>query len=113
MAVIHIEKAGGDQTELRAWKKEVNAKLLELERTVFLAGYHKALVLYAGDCSLCPDCVARPEDCRFPEACRPTPEALAVDVFATARKLGYPIAVLTDRAPDDAPLRLPAGRVRE
>jgi predicted metal-binding protein len=98
VAVIHIEKAGDGQEELRAWKKEVNAKLLELERAVFLSGYHKALVLFPGDCSLCPECAARREDCRFPESSRPTPEALAVDVFATARKLGYPIQVLTDRS---------------
>jgi hypothetical protein len=27
---------------------------------------------------------------------RPTPDALAVDVFSTVRKLGYPIEVLSD-----------------
>ena len=98
VAVIHIQKAGDDWAELKKWKKEVNAGLLELERQVFLAGNHKALVFYPGDCSLCPECVSRPEDCRFPESSRPTPEALAVDVFATARKLGYPINALTDRS---------------
>jgi predicted metal-binding protein len=98
VAVIHIEQAGLSYPDLQVWKKEVNSKLLELERVVFLAGYHKALVLYPGDCSMCPDCVARREDCRHLESSRPTPEALAVDVFATARKLGYPIRVLTDRS---------------
>jgi predicted metal-binding protein len=98
VAVIHIQKAGMSHAELQVWKKEVNGALLELEREVFLSGYHKALVLYPGDCSMCADCVTRREDCRHPESSRPTPEALAVDVFATARKLGYPIRVLTERS---------------
>lgn len=98
VAVIHIQKAGDDQAALREWKREVNARLLDLEQAVFLAGFQKTLVLFPGDCSLCPECVARREDCRYPESSRPTPEALAVDVFATARRLGYPIEVLTDRS---------------
>jgi predicted metal-binding protein len=98
IAVIHIQKAGDTDAAMREWKKEVNASLLQLERAVFLAGYHKAMVLFPGDCSLCPECVARLEDCRFPDSSRPTLEALAVDVFATARGLGYPIKVLTDRS---------------
>jgi predicted metal-binding protein len=98
VAVIHIQKAGEAEAGMHAWKKQVNADLLALERAVFLAGYHKAMVLFPGDCSLCPDCATKLEDCRFPESSRPTPEALAVDVFATARQLGYPIEVLTDRS---------------
>lgn len=98
VAVIHIEKAGANSQQLHDWKREVNTRLLELERTVFLGGFYKALVLFPGDCSLCPQCVPHPEDCRHPGSVRPTPEALAVDVFATARKLGYPIEVLTDRS---------------
>ena len=96
VAVIHIEKAGDSPQKLDLWKREVNTTLLELERAVFLAGFYKAMVLFPGDCSLCPQCVPEPEDCRHPGSVRPTPEALGVDVFATARKLGYPIEVLTD-----------------
>jgi predicted metal-binding protein len=98
IAVIHLEKAGETEAAMQDWKKETNARLLALEREVFLAGYYKAVVLFPGDCSLCPDCVTRPEDCRNPGSSRPTPEALAVDVFATARQLGYPLEVLTDRS---------------
>ncbi len=98
IAVIHIQKVGDTDAVLREWKKEVNKSLLGLERSAFLAGYHKALVLFPGDCSLCPECVARLEECRLPESSRPTPEALAVDVFSTVRQLGYPIKVLTDRS---------------
>jgi len=98
VAVIHIPAEVGGE-ELRAWKREINTKLLGLEREVFLAGFHKAIVLFAADCSLCPDdCVPDPRNCRHPRRSRPTPEALGVDVFGTVRKLGYPIEVLTDRS---------------
>jgi predicted metal-binding protein len=95
---IHVQKAGDTDQELRRWKGEVNTRLLEVERTVFLAVFYKAMVLFTGDCSLCPECVSSPVDCRHPESSRPTPEALAMDVFATVRKLGYAIEVLTDRS---------------
>ena len=36
------------------------------------------------------------DGCRQPRVARPTPEAFAVDVFSTVRKLGYPIEVLAD-----------------
>jgi predicted metal-binding protein len=98
VAVIHLEKAGAEEAVLRQWKKETNQRLLALERQVFLAGYHKALVLFTGDCSLCPNCVTRLDECRHPGMSRATPEALAMDVFGTVRKLGYPIEVLTDRS---------------
>jgi predicted metal-binding protein len=98
IAVIHLQKAGEADAELRRWKKEINTRLLQLERAVFLAGHHKAMALFPGDCSLCPECVSKPEDCRRPESSRPTPEALAMDIFATVRQLGYPIEVLTDRS---------------
>ncbi|WP_244154264.1 DUF2284 domain-containing protein [Desulfospira joergensenii] len=34
--------------------------------------------------------------CNQPERARPAPEAFAVDVYATFKKLGYPIAVRTE-----------------
>lgn len=96
--VIHLQKAGDGDQEISRWKRELNAKLLELERTLFLAGFYKAMVLFAGSCSLCTECASTGPDCHKPGSRRPTPEALGVDVFATARKLGYPIEVLTDRS---------------
>ncbi|MFH1219242.1 MAG: DUF2284 domain-containing protein [Candidatus Eisenbacteria bacterium] len=35
-------------------------------------------------------------ECRNPAAARPSPEAMAVDVFSTVRQWDYPIEVLTD-----------------
>lgn len=46
-------------------------------------------------CSLCETCSGTRDSCLQPLRARPTPEALAVDVFATARRAGYPIQVLS------------------
>ena len=47
-------------------------------------------------CYLCNDCQGLRNQCKNPESARPTPEAMAVDVFATVKQIGYPINVLTD-----------------
>lgn len=95
-AVIRAEMAEPDHRERRRWAHEAHAGLVALERDVFLAGYEKAFVLVFATCRQCAaQCTARREDCRLPYQARPTPEALAVDVFATARAVGYPIEVVT------------------
>ncbi len=99
IAVIHMQQAGCDEAGAPGrGSRTSDAKLLALERDVFLAGYYKALVLFPATCSVCPECAGTRADCRYPDQSRPTPEALAMDVFATARSLGYPIEVLTDRS---------------
>jgi predicted metal-binding protein len=71
-----------------------------MERTIFLAGYHKAFALVCGPCWLCKTCVvARPKGgvvaaCRHPDKARPAMEASGIDVFATARAAGLPIEVV-------------------
>jgi predicted metal-binding protein len=97
VAVIHLQKALAEGEQSVGWKREVNDKLLDLERSAFLAGYYKSLVLFPGDCVHCAECVTNPADCKRQGSARPVPEALAVDVYATARSLGFPIHVLTDR----------------
>ena len=95
-AVFHFEKKLEKLEDKKEWNKEVSKDLLAVEREVFLSGYYKALVLFMSSCSECPDCTPKKEDCRHPEKCRPAPDSLCMDVFATVRKLGYPIDVLTD-----------------
>jgi predicted metal-binding protein len=97
VAVIHLQITGGEQ-KYRESRKTTNEKLIALERDVFLAGYHKTMVLLSGTCSVCSECATTREKCAHPDLGRPTPEALAMDVFATARSVGYPIEVLTDRS---------------
>lgn len=78
-----------------AWSRKVNLKLLELERDVFLAGYHKAFLLFMDECRICSECRGLPEECVNKRDSRPCPESFAVDVFATVKSAGYPIEVLT------------------
>jgi predicted metal-binding protein len=79
-----------------AWTRKVNSKLLKLEREVFLSGYYKAFLLFMDSCNLCASCSGVRKKCKNPKLSRPTPESMAVDVFATVRKIDYPIDVLYD-----------------
>ena len=96
VAVFHFEKRVGVPEERRAWAAQIYEGLLRLEREVFLSGHEKAFMLPMSSCHICPECLATRSECRQPELARPTPEALAVDVFATVRSLGLPIEVLSD-----------------
>ena len=99
-AVFHFSK-GVDRPEDRfAWTRKVNSKLLELEREVFLSGYYKAFLLFMDSCNLCASCSGVREECKNPKLSRPTPESMAVDVFETVRKIGYPIDVLHEYSQD-------------
>ncbi|MBM4333450.1 MAG: DUF2284 domain-containing protein [Deltaproteobacteria bacterium] len=84
-----------ENPEMRfAWGKKINKEMLELEREVFLAGFYKAFMLSANPCRICEKCKASKQECRNPGVARPTLEGFCVDVYATARKMGYPIQVL-------------------
>jgi predicted metal-binding protein len=94
--VIHFEKSVEKPEDRHAWTKNINSQLLELERDVFISGYRKAFLLFLDTCTLCDGCPGKREKCKEPKKARPTPEALGVDVYATVRKIGYPIEVLSD-----------------
>lgn len=94
--IFHFAKVAPDPAERKPWSKEINRRLMELERAVFLLGHHKAFMLPMGSCPQCEECTGKPEECRIPGSARPTPEGLAVDLFSTARSVGYPLEVLTD-----------------
>ncbi len=95
-AVIRFTKRVDRPEDRGPWSRKVNADLLNLERAVFLAGYHKAFLLAMDSCRLCAECSGSRQDCKNLEAARPSPESFAVDVFGTVRQIGYPIEVLTD-----------------
>lgn len=94
--VFHFEKRVKRPEDRHAWTKEVNQELSKLERDVFLLGYPKVFLLFMDSCCLCAKCEGSREVCKHPREARPTPESMAVDVFATVRQYGYPIEVLTD-----------------
>jgi predicted metal-binding protein len=73
----------------------VDRALLTLEREA-PQGFHKAFLLFIDSCHLCETCTGRRTTCKEAKQARPTADAMAMDVFATVRKLGYPIEVLPD-----------------
>jgi predicted metal-binding protein len=97
-AIFHFVKAVDQPEDRHDWARERNARLVELERAVFLAGHHKAFMLPADSCDLCPECAPTRVECHHQKRARPTPEGLGIDVFATVRQYGYPIEVLSDYA---------------
>jgi len=79
----------------RRWSRATQKKAVALEREVFLADYPKAFVFPpGGPCRICASCSANRRECKYPYAARPSLEAFAVDVYATARRMKYPIHVL-------------------
>jgi len=94
--VFHFEKKVAKPEDRFAWTRKVNLKLLKLEREIFLSGYEKAFLLFMDSCNICKECPGERGTCREPKKSRPTPEAMAVDVFSAVRKIGYPIEVLSD-----------------
>ncbi len=92
--VFHFTKKVKKPEDRFAWTRKVNSKLLKLERDVFLSGYYKAFLLFMDSCNLCETCPGVRQLCKNPKMARPTPESMAMDVFATVRKIGYPIEVL-------------------
>ena len=63
---------------------------------MFKAGFVKAFLLFFDSCGICPECTGSRTACKESKLSRPTPDALAMDVYSTVRKLGYPIEVLSD-----------------
>jgi predicted metal-binding protein len=94
--VFHFAKKLAKPEDRHAWTEEVGRRLLDLERDVFVSGHHKAFILLLDSCALCEKCTGRRASCKKPGLARPTPEALAVDVFSTVRAAGYPIQVLSE-----------------
>jgi predicted metal-binding protein len=73
----------------------------DLEREIFLSGFHKALAFGAGPCRLCKEC--DPERCIQPLRARPAMEGCGIDVYSTVRANGFPIHVV--REPCEVPNR--------
>jgi predicted metal-binding protein len=95
-AVFHFAKTVERPEDRHAWSRKVNLELLKLEEEVFKAGFVKAFLLLFDSCGICLECAASRTACKEPKLSRPTPDALAMDVYSTVRKLGYPIEVLSE-----------------
>jgi predicted metal-binding protein len=96
--VFHFEKKLEKPEERHEWARGINQKLLRLERDVFFAGNPKTFLLFMDSCSLCEECGEQRVECKNKRSARPSPEAMAVDVFSTVKQLDYPIEVLHDHS---------------
>jgi predicted metal-binding protein len=94
--IFHFNRTLEDPDERHEWSREINSRLLAVERETFLSGYYRAFLLFMDSCALCKKCSGIRSECKEPKRSRPTPEAMGVDVFATMRAVGYPIDVLAD-----------------
>lgn len=94
-SVFRIKHKIENPDDTGQWSKGINLSLLEIEREVFKAGYHKAFLLFMDECQLCRECSGTREECYKPHQARPSSEALGVDVFGTVRNIGFPINVLS------------------
>ena len=94
--IFHFARQFEDPEDRNKWTKNITMKLLKLEKDVFLKGNVKAFLLPMDNCQICKECTSDLKDCNHPKQSRPTPEALAVDVYTTVKKVGYPIEVLTN-----------------
>jgi len=92
--ILHFNKFLDNPEERKEYCLGINKMLLKIERDVFLAGYHKAFSTFIDECRLCSDCTGKRETCKNTKDSRPGPESLAVDVFKTVSKYGFPINVL-------------------
>ena len=94
--LFHFQVRLEDPETRGAYTKEVNGRLLEIEREVFLKNHPKAFLFFMDECRLCVQCAGTPSKCPNPGMARPSPESFCVDVFSTAKKCGYPLEVLKD-----------------
>ncbi len=93
--ILHFEGRMDKPEDRHAWSAKINAKLLKMERAVFLAGFERAFLLFMDSCCFCRECSGRRETCAQPRMARPAPEAMAVDVYSTVRRYGFEINVRT------------------
>jgi len=73
---------------------------VELERRIFLEGYHAAFAFTSGSCNLCEECNIEEGYCVKPFEARPSMESCGISVFETARNAGYKIEVLKSKEQD-------------
>ena len=94
--IFHFSRQFENPSDRHPWSKGENLRLSALERDVFLAGYNKAFMMFMGSCSFCSECGKERSECVNAKTARPSPEAMAIDVFSTVRTHGFPIDVLRE-----------------
>ena len=98
--ILHFEGRMDKPEDRHAWSARINAKLVKLERDVFLSGFERVFLLFMDSCCFCKECSGKRETCEQPRMARPAPEAMAVDIYSTVRQFGFEINVRTDYEQD-------------
>jgi len=94
--------------DFHPWYKDlilwVNSTVHRLEKTAFYDGYYKAFGFGAYPCIYCDQCVAEETEgivdesvrrrCRHMDRVRPSMEAAGIDVFTTAKKVGWELSTI-------------------
>lgn len=82
--------------------RKLSMAVLHIERAAFLDGLYFAFAIRA--CNLCGTCSLKGGGrCPTPEKVRPCDQSFGIDVYKTARRLGFPCEVLQSR--DEQPNR--------
>ena len=76
--------------------RQLTRAALEIERAAFLDGYYFAGVIRC--CCFCDHCILEQgKDCAHPEKVRPCDQLFGIDMYKTARQLGFPCQVLQSK----------------
>ncbi len=76
--------------------RALSEAVLEIERAAFLDGYYFAFAIRT--CHLCVICaVQESKPCPTPDKVRPCDQSFGIDVYKTARSLGFPCEVLQSK----------------
>lgn len=67
--------------------------MLEMETTLRLNNFYKAIALSMGPCDLCETCTL-PKACKYPTKKRPSSEGVGIDIISTVRKFKKNMAFL-------------------
>lgn len=94
--LLHFAIRVAEPEQRHAATREINLRLLKVERDVFLAGHPKAFLFFIAPCNICEECKADPMACVDKTRSRPAPEGFGIDVFGMARQAGYEIEVLRE-----------------
>jgi predicted metal-binding protein len=92
--IIRLKKNADKNSYPSDWSREMTDKLLDIERDIFLKGFHKVFLLNQTCCTLCKDCSGNRIDCKDKSRSRPSPESFAVDVYNTVRNAGLDLNVI-------------------
>ncbi len=65
--ILHFKQKFKHPKDRFQWTKEINKKLLKLERDIFCCGYPKTFLLFMDTCILCKECAGEREKCKKPK----------------------------------------------